>query len=90
MRPAKLIAVLLLIVTGILGVLIFSAGAVIYTYEQNRLYRADFDDGSYILYSYDGNGNRTEKVFHEENAHFLITAGSSGGGTIGLFMSNTD
>lgn len=81
MTPTRVAAVLIMLMAGILGVFLISARAITYEYDgQNRVTALYLDDGTWIQYTYDANGNRTAKTYY--NQFFALMASSGAGGTV--------
>ncbi len=81
MTPSRIAATLIIVMAGILGVFLISAQAITYEYDgQNRVSSITFDDGTWIEYTYDANGNRRVKIYH--NQFFSIIASSGAGGSV--------
>ncbi len=81
MSPTRIAATLIIVLAGILGVFLISAQAITYEYDgQNRVSTLTFDDGTWIQYTYDANGNRTAKTYY--NQFFSLIASCGAGGTV--------
>ncbi|MEM5789243.1 MAG: RHS repeat domain-containing protein [Syntrophobacteraceae bacterium] len=67
MKPARIAATLMLVAASVFCGFLMSAQAMRYEYDdKNRLAEVHFEDANntWIQYTYDANGNRTEKVYH--------------------------
>ena len=81
MTPTRIAATSIILLAGILGVFLISAQAITYEYDgQNRVSVLYLDDGTWIQYTYDANGNRTAKTYY--NQFFALMASSGAGGTV--------
>ena len=88
MKRAKLATVIMLI--GFICGLVSLAHAVTYSYDyQGRVYEVHYDDGSWIAYIYDENGNTTVKAYPGQQAAFPVraTAGQEVAGLVKVTRS---
>jgi YD repeat-containing protein len=73
MTPTKIAAILIVLAAGILGAFLVSARAVTYYYDyQNRLIEINFDDGTWMEYTY--------SFPHKESSLAISSLKSSGRG----------
>jgi YD repeat-containing protein len=87
MTPRKLAATLLMVIMGVLTGLSTTARATSYYYDsQNHLVEINYDDKTWMEYTYDENGNLIAKTYHNNNSYTITastaTTGAGTGGSV--------
>ena len=87
MKRAKCATVIMLM--GFFCGLVSFAHAVTYSYDyQGRVYEVHYDDGSWIAYIYDENGNTTVKAYPGQQAAFPVRGTAGPGGVVSPAVVN--
>lgn len=87
MKRAKRATVIML--AGFFCGLVSFAHAVTYNYDyQNRVTEVHYDDGSWVAYIYDENGNTTIKAYPGDQASFPVRGTAGPGGAVSPAVAN--